>query len=83
MWYMTPEDTELPLRPLEQHDCPTPTSASLAADAAMHLWSETGEESYRWIAEDALERLVPIAERSPFQASAALTAIAEMFLAGR
>ncbi len=83
VWYMTPEDTELPLRPLAQHDSPTPTSASLAAQTATHLWSETGEESFRWIAEDALERLVPVAERSPFQASAALTAITELFLAGR
>ena len=30
VWYMTPADTELPLRPREQHDSPTPTGASLA-----------------------------------------------------
>jgi uncharacterized protein len=83
VWYMTPEDTELPLRPLAQHDSPTPSSASLAATAAIKLWRASGDESFRWYAEDALERLTPIAERSPLRAGTALAAIADLFLAGR
>jgi uncharacterized protein len=83
VWYMTPEDTELPLRPLAQHDSPTPSSASLAATAAVKLWRASGDESFRWYAEDALERLTPIAERSPLRAGTALAAMADLFLAGR
>jgi uncharacterized protein len=83
VWYMTPEDTELPLRPLAQHDSPTPSSAALAATAAIKLWRASGDESFRWYAEDALERLTPIAERSPLRAGTALAAVADLFLAGR
>jgi uncharacterized protein YyaL (SSP411 family) len=82
-WFMTPESTELPLRPLMLRDNPMPANASLAAGAATLLWRETGEERYRYIAEDALERMVPVAEQSPYHAAAALTQIAELFLAGR
>jgi uncharacterized protein YyaL (SSP411 family) len=81
--YMTPEATELPLRPLAQHDTPTPASGSLAATAAVKLWRASGDESFRWRAEDALERLTPIAERSPLRAGAALAAVADLFLSGR
>jgi hypothetical protein len=83
VWYMTPEDSELPLRPVAQHDGPTPSSASLAATAAIKLWRTSGDESFRWYAEDALERLTPIAERSPLRAGTALAATADLFLAGR
>jgi uncharacterized protein YyaL (SSP411 family) len=78
VWYMTPADTELPLRPREQHDSPTPTGASLAALAALRIWRVTGEPRFRALAEDTLARLVPIAERSPFAAGTALEAICEL-----
>ena len=78
MWYMTPADTELPLRPREQHDSPTPTGASLAALAALRLSAALGEPRYRALAEDTLARMVPIAERSPFAAGTTLAAICEL-----
>jgi uncharacterized protein len=78
VWYMTPADTELPLRPREQHDSPTPTGASLAALAALRLWRVTGEPRYRALAEDTLARMAPIAERSPFAAGTALAAMCEL-----
>jgi len=82
VWYMTPPNTELPLRPRQQHDNPTPTGASLAATAAILLWRATGEEAFRLLAEDTLRRTVHVAETSPLAAGSALTAIAELFLAG-
>jgi uncharacterized protein len=78
VWYMTPADTELPLRPREQHDSPTPTGASLAALAALRIWRLTEEPRFRALAEDALARMVPIAERSPLAAGTALAAMCEL-----
>jgi uncharacterized protein YyaL (SSP411 family) len=78
VWYMTRADTELPLRPREQHDSPTPTGAALAAMAALRLWRVTGEERYRALAEDTLARMVPLAERSPFAAGSSLAAMCEL-----
>ena len=75
VWYMTPSDTELPLRPREQHDSPTPMGASLAALACLCLWDATGDAAWRRLAKDTLERSVVIAVRSPFAAGAALEAM--------
>ena len=78
VWFMTPADTELPLRPREQHDSPTSTGASLAALAALRLWRVTEEPRFRALAEDTLSRMVPIAEHSPFAAGTALVATCEL-----
>ncbi|HEY5540424.1 MAG TPA: thioredoxin domain-containing protein [Coriobacteriia bacterium] len=78
VWYMTPADTELPLRPREQHDSPTPTGASMAALAALSIWRTTGEARFRDLAEDTLARMAPIAERSPLAAGTALAAMCEL-----
>ena len=75
VWYMTPADTELPLRPREQHDSPTPMGGSLAALAALSLWRTTGVGAYHELARTELERAVPLAERSAFGTGAALEAM--------
>ena len=78
VWYMTPRDTELPLRPREQHDSPTPTGAAMAASAALRIAHATGDATFRSSARTTLERMVPIAERSPFSAGATLAAVCEL-----
>jgi uncharacterized protein YyaL (SSP411 family) len=77
VWFMTPADTELPLRPRAQHDTPTPADASLAAHAALATWRASGERRFRALAEDTLGRLVSTAERSPIAAGSALSAMCE------
>jgi uncharacterized protein len=73
-WYMTPEDTELPVRPREQHDSPLPSGPSLAALASLQLALATGDDIHRQAAEKTLARLISLAERSPFAAGTALSA---------
>jgi uncharacterized protein YyaL (SSP411 family) len=80
VWYMTPSSTELPLRPRAQHDSPTPTASSLAALTATRIWRATDDPHYRRLAEDTLQRVVSLAERSPFASGTALAATAELFL---
>jgi hypothetical protein len=78
VWYMTPAETELPLRPRERHDSPTPMGASLASLAAIRIWRATGKTTYRQTADAALQRAVPLAERSAFSAGTALEAMCEL-----
>ena len=78
VWYLTDASTELPLRPRSQHDSPTPTTASLAAHAAVRLAHATGEPGYRALAQNTLRRSALLAERSPFAAGSTLAAIAEL-----
>ncbi|HSK48222.1 MAG TPA: thioredoxin domain-containing protein [Coriobacteriia bacterium] len=80
-WYLTPADTELPSRPREQHDSPSPSGPSLAALAALELAEQTGDPAYRAIAERTLGRMVPLAERSPWAAGAALQAMVRLIAA--
>jgi uncharacterized protein YyaL (SSP411 family) len=83
VWYMTPALSELPLRPLALRDGAVPATGALAALASIALWRCDGDETFRWHAEDALERLVTTAEGSPFHSGAALAGIATLYLAGR
>jgi uncharacterized protein YyaL (SSP411 family) len=80
VWYMTPADTELPLRPREQHDSPTPTGAAMAAGAALRIAQATGDQMDRALAISALEHMAPIAERSPFAAGATLAVMADSMI---
>jgi uncharacterized protein YyaL (SSP411 family) len=77
-WYVAPFDTELPVRPRDRHDNPTPSGAALAALAALRLGAATGETPYRSICEQAVARLAPAAFRSPSGAGAALSAMLEL-----
>lgn len=72
VWYMTPEGSELPVRPREQHDSPLPSGPSMAAAVALALGKATGDEMYRPIAVATLERFSASAAESPFAAGTAL-----------
>jgi uncharacterized protein len=76
VWYLTAASTELPVRPRSQHDSPTPTTASLAAHAALLLARATGDSIYRSLAESTLRRVASLAERSPFASGSGLAAMA-------
>jgi uncharacterized protein YyaL (SSP411 family) len=79
--HMTGVDTELPVRPREQSDEPTPSGAATTVRNALRLHALTGDESYRRFAGDVLPTLWATAELSPLTAGETLTAMIE-FLQG-
>jgi len=80
-WYLTPSDTELPVRPRELHDSPTPSGPSLISLVALKLARDTGHRHYREIADNTLARLASLAGHSPSAAGSALKAMVSLFSA--
>ncbi len=76
--YMTPANTELPVRPREQSDQPVPSGAATAVENAVRLAEATGEQEYREFAEDALRQFWAISDFAPEHAGKALEAAARL-----
>jgi uncharacterized protein YyaL (SSP411 family) len=74
--YMTPATTELPVRPREQSDQPTPSGASTAIENAVRLAEKTGEKEYASWARKALRHYWAISDFAPEQSGKALEAAA-------
>jgi uncharacterized protein YyaL (SSP411 family) len=74
MLYMTPADTELPVRPREQSDQPAPSGAATTIESAVRLAEATGDETYREWAAAALRQFWAIADFAPEHAGRALEA---------
>jgi uncharacterized protein YyaL (SSP411 family) len=72
--YMTPAETELPVRPLEQSDQPVPSGAATTIENAVRLAEATGEERYRDQAVSQLAQFWAIADFAPEHAGRALEA---------
>ncbi len=79
VWFMTPASTELPLRPRERHDGPTPSGPHLAALAALSLAAHGVRASgMSATAEQVLERSASFAEWAPLGMGSALHAMCEL-----
>ncbi len=76
--YMTPAGTELPVRPREQGDQPTPSGAATAVENALLLAEATGDEGYREFARQAIRRFWALADAAPEHAGKALECAARM-----
>jgi uncharacterized protein len=72
--YMSPPDVDLPLRPREQGDMPTPSGASTTVENALRLYEATLDESYRAWAERALRYVMAPAAYAPQFSGTALSA---------
>ncbi|MBA4371033.1 MAG: hypothetical protein C0418_05595, partial [Coriobacteriaceae bacterium] len=80
--YMTPAETDLPVRPREQNDNPTPSGAATATENALALSRLTGDASHRELAAALLRRWWAIADCAPAFAGTALSAMADMLKGG-
>jgi uncharacterized protein YyaL (SSP411 family) len=76
--YMTPAETDLPVRPREQSDEPTPSGASTAIENAVRLAEATGESHHREFAQRALRHFWAIGDAAPEHAGKALEAAARL-----
>ena len=72
--YMTPADTDLPARPLDHKDEPTPSAAATAAENAVKLGVLTGEPEYLTWARTALHFHRSLVDAAPSMTGTALTA---------
>jgi uncharacterized protein len=79
--YMVPPDTELPVRPREQSDSPTPSGAATVVDNAIRLGQLTGDAAYSDYAKEALTQFWAVADFAPEHAGRALTAAVRLRLA--
>ncbi len=75
--YMTPDGTDLPVRPLERSDNPTPSGRATTVENAVRLLRLTGREEYREYAEDAFPHFWSVADNAPSFAGTALVAASE------
>ncbi|MBE0477356.1 MAG: hypothetical protein IBX62_09690, partial [Coriobacteriia bacterium] len=76
--YATPDDTELPARPLDDRDSPSPSAASVLARNALELAAATGRPEYRAFAEEVLSGFRLLASEAPPFAAAALSAMVDL-----
>lgn len=77
--FMTPRDVDLPVRPRERGDSPTPSGASTLAHVGVRLYAVTGEERFLTSARARLEQTLGLAEAAPEHAGAALEAMLAYF----
>lgn len=73
--WMTPAETDLPVRPREQADDPAPSGAATTAENAVRLGRLAGDERHDALAERLLARSLPAAS-APHQSGATLAALA-------
>jgi uncharacterized protein YyaL (SSP411 family) len=81
--YMTPEKVDLPLRPREDTDSPTPSGAATTAVNAVRLFEATREEGYLDWLRDNLGQFWATADYAPDQAGTALEAYMGFYDAAR
>jgi uncharacterized protein YyaL (SSP411 family) len=81
--YMTPEKVDLPLRPREDTDSPTPSGAATTAVNAVRLFDATREEGYLDWLRDNLGQFWATADYAPDQAGTALEAYMGFYDAAR
>jgi uncharacterized protein YyaL (SSP411 family) len=72
------EPSELPKRPKDQFDNPSPSGTSLAAEAMLFLSLYTGDEKERELAEEYLRSVGMLIDRYPTAAAHALAVIASL-----
>ncbi|HEY3318080.1 MAG TPA: thioredoxin domain-containing protein [Coriobacteriia bacterium] len=72
--YMTEADTELPVRPREQGDTPTPSGPATLVENALRLHALTGEQGYLEWAGAALPQFHKLEEFAPEHAGTSLLA---------
>ena len=72
--YMVPATTDLPVRPREEGDEPTPSGAAATIDNAARLAALTGDATYADFAREALRGFWAIADLAPEHAGRALEA---------
>lgn len=71
--YMTPADTDLPVRPFHIEDAPLPSASGTMIENAARIYAiSEDDEPARW-ARSALRRHTPIARRAPLLAGTAMT----------
>jgi len=70
--YMTDDATDLPVRPREQHDNPTPSGSTTLASNALRLYTQTLDEDHHESARKILEISTPLAKFAPAFVGAAL-----------
>jgi len=73
--WMIPSTTELPVRPRERHDGPTPTGAALMAANALRLSRLAEDPEQHSLARELLERLATDAAEFPLAHGTALEAL--------
>ena len=75
---MTPAETELPMRPRERHDGPTPSGAHLASLTALALARHKHDDAYASLAERTLEPSMTLALQAPLAMGAGLKAMVRL-----
>ena len=73
--YMTADETDLPVRPRERSDSPTPSGASTLAMNALRLAEATADETHTEFAEGILEHWTSTASQASLFAGTALEAM--------
>ncbi|MDA3935856.1 MAG: thioredoxin domain-containing protein [Actinomycetota bacterium] len=73
--FMTDDATDLPVRPREQHDNPTPSGATTLASNALRLYAHTLDETHHETARRILEHSTALAEFAPSFVGSALEAM--------
>ena len=76
--HAVPDETELPVRPLDERDSPIPSASSTLAQVALRLLSLTERDEYRSLAEGILSRTALLASEAPPFGATALTAMLDL-----